>query len=132
MRHYTSPQTMLAAIPSTVNCPLFALQAFTTGPGKASIAVYSLTRGQLIDATANIFIKHMANVQRHLQHSLDQLVPHPPQRRHHREHQSLNDYRKWCLLQQIKTRSKHPRQRHHHHHHHLQCIVIIIVVSGRL
>ena len=55
---------------------------------------------------------------------------------------------KWRLLQQIKTRSKPPRQRHYHHHHHhhhrhhhhrhhhhrhhhhhLQLIVIITIVS---
>ena len=70
-------------------------------------------------------LKHVANDQRHLQHSLDQLATHPSQRHHHREHQYLNDYRKWRLLQHIKTveqessitlSSSSSINRHHHHH----------------
>ena len=90
----------------------------TTGPGKASIAVYSFTRGQVIDTVANIFIKHVANGQRHFEHSLDELATDPSQRHHHRAHQCLNDYRKWRLLQQIKARGNHHRQHHHRHRHH--------------
>ena len=54
-------RTMHAAIPSASNNPSFAFQAFTIGPGEASIAVYTFTRGQLRDTVADIFIKHMAN-----------------------------------------------------------------------
>ena len=99
---------MHAAIPSTANNPLFAVQVFTTGPGGANIAVYTFTRGQLSDTVANIFMEHMANGLRHLQHRLDQLATHPSQRRHHHANELLNDYQKWSLLQQVKTRSKHP------------------------
>ena len=110
---------MHATPPSTANCPLFAFQALTTGVGEESIAVYSITRGQLNVNVANIFIKDMANGRR-------QLATHPSQRRHHHAHELLDDYRKWRLLQEIKTRSNHPRQRHHHLH------FIVIIFVGRL
>ena len=128
MGYTTSPRTMHTAILSKATYPLFAFQAFTTVSGEVSTADYLYTRGQLSDNVANIFIKHAANSQRHLRHSLDNLPTHPSQRRHHHAHELLNGYRKWCLLQHMKTRSKHPRQRHHHHR--IQFIAIIIV-SGR-
>ena len=105
---------------------------------KASIAVYSFTRGQLSDDFANIF-KVIANRQRQLathpserrHHHAHQRLPlpsathHPPKRRHHQKHQLLNQQKTRSLQkinkrsrQQIKTESNRLRQHTHHHHYH--------------
>ena len=46
---------MHAAFPFAANDPLFAFQAFTTGLGEASIAVYTFIGGQLRDTVASTF-----------------------------------------------------------------------------
>ena len=108
---------MHAAIPSAANHPLLACQAFTPGPGAASINVYVFTRGKLSDNVANLFIMDVGN-------GLRQLATYPSLRRHHHTHALLNDYRQWSLLQQFKTKSKRFR--------HIIIMVIINIVSGTL
>ena len=87
-------------------------------PGKAGIAVYSFTGGQLSDNVIKIVIKDMANGQRqlathpseHHRHHAHQRQPlpsathRPPKRRHHQQHQLLKR-QKTRSLPKIKTRS---------------------------
>ena len=61
---------------------------------------------------------HRQNLHKNMASGQRQLTTHPSQRRNHHAHELINDYRKWSLPQQIKTRSRNLWQHHHHHHHH--------------